>query len=111
MSTLVIGIGIAYLAQFVLGFFGISIPGIGLQDAFQGGRSAMIGIAVNGLILVVASLMLVIDFQQIEEAVATRVGKEYEWYFAFGLMVTLVWIYMEALKLAFRAAAMANDRK
>ena len=111
MGTLVLGIGIAYLAQFVLGFFGINIPGIGLQDAFQGGKSAMIGIAVNGLILVVASLMLVIDFQRIEEAVATRVGKEYEWYFAFGLMVTLVWVYMEALKLAFRVAMSQNDRK
>jgi uncharacterized YccA/Bax inhibitor family protein len=42
--------------------------------------------------------------------VATRVGKEYEWYFAYGLMVTLVWIYMEALKLAFRMA-MSNDRR
>ena len=55
--------------------------------------------------------MLVIDFQRIEEAVATRVGKEYEWYFAFGLMVTLVWVYMEALKLAFRVAMSQNDRK
>jgi uncharacterized YccA/Bax inhibitor family protein len=43
--------------------------------------------------------------------VATRVGKEYEWYFAYGLMVTLVWIYLEALKLAFRMAMMANERK
>lgn len=110
MGTLVIGLGIAYLAQFVLGFFGVSIPGIGLQDAFQGGKTAMIGIGINAVILLIASLMLVIDFQQIEEAVATRVGKEYEWYFAYGLMVTLVWIYMEALKLAFRMA-MSNDRR
>jgi uncharacterized YccA/Bax inhibitor family protein len=94
----------------MLGFFGISIPGIGLQDAFQGGKSAMIGIGINAVILLIASLMLVIDFQRIEEAVATRVGKEYEWYFAYGLMVTLVWIYMEALKLAFRMA-MSNDRR
>jgi uncharacterized YccA/Bax inhibitor family protein len=111
MFTLVAGIGIAYLAQFVLGFFGINIPGIGLQDAFQGGRTAMIGIGINALILLVASLMLIIDFQQIETAVATRVGKEYEWYFAYGLMVTLVWIYMEALKLAFRMAMSSGDRK
>ena len=111
MGTLMIGVAVAYLAQFVLGFFGISIPGIGLQDAFQGGKSAMIGIAVNALILIIASLMLVIDFQQIETAVATRVGKEYEWYFAYGLMVTLVWIYMEALKLAFRMAMSSGDRR
>jgi uncharacterized YccA/Bax inhibitor family protein len=43
--------------------------------------------------------------------VGARVGKEYEWYFAYGLMVTLVWVYMEALKLAFRAAMASNDRK
>jgi uncharacterized YccA/Bax inhibitor family protein len=47
----------------------------------------------------------------VETSVASRVGKEYEWYFAYALMVTLVWIYLEALKLAFRAAMMANDRK
>jgi len=70
-----------------------------------------VGVAINGAILVIASLWLVVDFQQVENAVATRVGKEYEWYFAYGLMVTLVWVYMEALKLAFRAAMAANDRK
>lgn len=111
LSTLTIGIGLMYLAQFVLGFFDISIPGLGLQSAMQGGSGAWIGLAVNGAILVIASLWLIVDFQQIESAVATRVGKEYEWYFAYGLMVTLVWIYLEALKLAFRAAMMANDRK
>ena len=111
LMTLTVAIGLAYLAQFVLGFFGISIPGLGLGSAFAGGREAMIGLGINAVILVVASLWLVVDFQQIETAVASRVGKEYEWYFAYGLMVTLVWIYMEALKLAFRAAAMANDRK
>jgi uncharacterized YccA/Bax inhibitor family protein len=111
LSTLTIGIGLAYLAQFVLGFFGISIPGLGLQSAFEGGRGAMIGLGINAVILLVASMWLVVDFQQIEQAVASRVGKEYEWYFAYGLMVTLVWIYLEALKLAFRAAMLAGDRK
>jgi uncharacterized YccA/Bax inhibitor family protein len=77
----------------------------------QGGKGAWIGVAINGAILVIASLWLVVDFQQVENAVATRVGKEYEWYFAYGLMVTLVWIYLEALKLAFRMAMMANERK
>jgi uncharacterized YccA/Bax inhibitor family protein len=111
LTTHTIGIALTYLAQFVLGFFGISIPGIGLESAMQGGQGAWIGLAVNGVILVVASLWLIVDFQQIEDAVSARVGKEYEWYFAYGLMVTLVWVYMEALKLAFRAAMAANDRK
>ena len=111
LSTLTIGIGLMYLAQFILGFFDISIPGLGLQSAMQGGNGAWIGLAINGAILLIASLWLIVDFQQVEAAVATRVGKEYEWYFAYGLMVTLVWIYLEALKLAFRMAMMANERK
>ena len=77
----------------------------------QGGQGAWIGLAVNAAILVIASLWLIVDFQEIENAVSARVGKEYEWYFAYGLMVTLVWVYMESLKLAFRAAMAANDRK
>ena len=109
LSTLTIGLCLVYLAQFVLGFWEINIPGIGLRDALQGGKGAMWGLIINGVILIIASLWLVVDFQAIEEATAMRLGKEYEWYFAFGLMVTLVWIYLEALKFAFRAA-LANRR-
>jgi uncharacterized YccA/Bax inhibitor family protein len=100
-----------YLAQFVLGFFSIEIPGLSLQSATQGGTMAWVGLGINAVILLIASLWLIVDFQQVETSVASRVGKEYEWYFAYALMVTLVWIYLEALKLAFRAAMMANDRK
>jgi uncharacterized YccA/Bax inhibitor family protein len=109
LSTLTLGIALVYLAQFVLSFFHIDIPGIGLQSALQGGKGAMWGLVINGVILVIASLWLIVDFQGVENAVQMRLGKEYEWYFAFGLMVTLVWIYLEALKLAFRAA-LANRR-
>lgn len=111
LSTLTIGIGVMYLAQFVLGFFDIEIPGLGIQSAMQGGKGALLGLGINCVILIVASLWLVVDFQQIETAVATRVGKEYEWYFAYALMVTLVWIYLESLKLAFRAAMLANSKR
>lgn len=110
VSTLTIGVAIASLGALVLSFFNIHIPGFGLMDAMQGGKGAMIGIGINALILILASMWLVIDFGAIESAIATRVGKEYEWYFAFALMVTLVWIYLEALKLAFRVA-MAQDRR
>lgn len=111
LSTLTLGIALMYLAQFLLGLFGISIPGLGLESAMQGGQGAWIGLAINAAILVIASLWLIVDFQQVEASVASGVGREYEWYFAYGLMVTLVWIYLEALKLAFRAAMMANERK
>ena len=110
VSTLTIGVAIAGLVAFLLSFFGIHIPGFGVTEAMQGGKGAWIGIGINVLILVLASMWLVIDFGAIESAIATRVGKEYEWYFAFALMVTLVWIYLEALKLAFRLA-MAQDRR
>ena len=111
LSTLTIGICLAYLAQFILGFFGISIPGLGIQSAMEGGKMALIGLGINAVILIVASLWLIVDFQMIEDAVNARVDRRYEWYFAFALMITLVWVYMEALKLAFRAAMIAGNRK
>lgn len=111
LSTLTIGVGVLYLAMFVLGFFNIQIPGLSLSSAMEGGKWAWIGLGINVAILGLASLWLIVDFQQIETAVSQRVDREYEWYFVFGLMVTLVWIYLEALKLAFRAAMLANSRK
>jgi len=48
---------------------------------------------------VVAALNLVIDFDLIERGVANRVPKFMEWYGAFGLLVTLIWLYLEILRL------------
>jgi uncharacterized YccA/Bax inhibitor family protein len=61
--------------------------------------------------LFVASLWLLVDFAQIDEAVAAGAPKSMEWMLAFGLIVTLAWVYLEALKLAFRLAAMFGERK
>ena len=57
------------------------------------------GIIVSLLIVAVAALNLIIDFDFIERGEQMMLPKDYEWYGAFGLMVTLVWLYMEILRL------------
>lgn len=85
------GIFVIYLASFVLGFFGIAIPGI-----FGNGG---IGILFSLAVVVVAALNLVLDFDLIEKGAARGAPKYMEWYGAFALMVTLVWLYIEILRL------------
>jgi uncharacterized YccA/Bax inhibitor family protein len=85
------GICIFYLLVMVLGFFGVRIPGI-----FDSGA---IGIGFSLFVVVVAALNLVLDFDFIETGVNRGAPKYMEWYGAFGLLVTLVWLYIEILRL------------
>ncbi len=85
------GIALVYLATIVLGFFGISIPLIH--------ESGLIGIGFSLFVIVIAALNLVLDFDFIETGVERGAPKYMEWYGAFGLMVTLVWLYIEFLRL------------
>ena len=85
------GIALVYLATIVLGFFGINIPMI--HD------SGLIGIGFSLFVIVIAALNLVLDFDFIESGVEQGAPKYMEWYGAFGLMVTLVWLYIEFLRL------------
>ncbi|MBN8211668.1 MAG: Bax inhibitor-1/YccA family protein [Xanthomonadales bacterium] len=85
------GIALIYIATIVLGLFGIKIPFI--HD------SGLIGIGFSLFVVVVASLNLVMDFDFIESGVEAGAPKYMEWYGAFGLMVTLVWLYLELLRL------------
>lgn len=80
-----------YLASFVLRLFGIEMPFI--HDA------GPIGIAVSLVIVGVAALNLVLDFDLIESGAASGAPRYMEWYGAFALMVTLVWLYLEILRL------------
>ena len=89
MSTLSIA-GI-YLISIIGSFFGLHIPGI-----FSSG---LIGIGFSLAVVVIASLNLIIDFDFIERGAQNFLPKNYEWYGAFGLMVTLVWLYLEILNL------------
>jgi len=85
------GIAIMYLMSFVLGFFGVRMSF--LHD------SSPLSIGISLVIVVVAALNLVLDFDFIERGVENRAPKFMEWYAAFGLLVTLVWLYLEILRL------------
>jgi uncharacterized YccA/Bax inhibitor family protein len=85
------GIAIVYLASMVLGIFGIQIPLIH--------ESGMVGIGFSLVIVVIAALNLVLDFDFIENGVAHGAPKYMEWQAALGLLVTLVWLYIEMLRL------------
>ena len=86
------GIMLFYVVEMVLGFLGIHAFGI-----LNG--SGIIGIGFSLFIVAIAALNLVLDFDFIEQGVTYGVPKYMEWYGAFGIMVTLVWLYLEMLRL------------
>lgn len=85
------GIAVAYLMSIVLGMFGINM------GFMHGGGT--IGLLVSLGIVIVAALNLVLDFDFIEKGSQAGLPKYFEWYGAFGLMVTLIWLYIEILRL------------
>jgi uncharacterized YccA/Bax inhibitor family protein len=85
------GIMLFYLAEILLGFFGIQFVSIN--------SGSPIGIIFSLFVVGLAALNLVLDFAFIEQGVASGVPKYMEWYGAFGIMVTLVWLYIEILNL------------
>jgi len=84
-------IALIYLAPFILGFFGVRIPFIH--------ENGLIGIGFSLVVVAVAALNLVLDFDFIEQGAEHGAPRYMEWYAAFGLMVTLVWLYLEILRL------------
>lgn len=89
--TATISIAVLYLIQWIGSFFHYSIPAI-----FGAGT---IGIGFSVLVVAIAALNLILDFDFIEKGSKAMLPKDYEWYGAFGLMVTLVWLYIEILRL------------
>ena len=85
------GIALFYLAQFVLGFFGITFHTVN--------SGSPIGIAFSLLVVGIAALNLVLDFDLIEQGARYNAPKYMEWYCAFALRVTLIWLYLEVLRL------------
>ena len=108
--VLTLGIFVTYMISFVMSMFGAQMPFITLGSALEGGQTAYIGLGINLLILGIASLWLIIDFGMIEKQVKSGAPKQMEWFCGFILMVTLVWIYLEAVKLCFRLALMFGNR-
>lgn len=85
------GIFMIYMVSWVLSFFGTSVPFIH--------ESGIIGILFSLGVVVIAALNLVLDFDFIEQGAERGAPKYMEWYAAFGLLVTLVWLYIEILHL------------
>jgi uncharacterized YccA/Bax inhibitor family protein len=84
-------IALIYLISFGLSFFGIQIPYIH--------GNGIIGILFSVVVVVIAALNLVLDFDFIEQGAERGAPKYMEWYASYGLLVTLVWLYIEILKL------------
>ena len=84
-------IAVIYLVNFIGSFFGYAVPIIN--------SATNAGIVVSVVVVAIAALNLIIDFDFIEQGAQRMYPKKYEWYGAFGLMVTLVWLYVEILRL------------
>jgi len=85
------GIAVFYFLQFILSFFGVHFTMIN--------GATPIGIGFSVLVVAIAALNLVLDFDLIEQGARYGAPKYMEWYSAFALMVTLVWLYFEILRL------------
>jgi uncharacterized YccA/Bax inhibitor family protein len=95
------GIMIMYLLSFVLRLFGV-------QMAFLHDSSPL-SIGISLVVVVVAALNLVLDFDLIERGVEHGAPKYMEWYASFGLLVTLVWLYLELLRLLGKLQGRSRD--
>ena len=89
--TATAAIAISYVVLFILSFFGIR------PDWFYGNSQLSIGI--NAVIIVVAALNLILDFDFIEKGSSMQMPKYMEWYAAFGLILTIIWLYLEILRI------------
>ena len=91
LMTSLLSVMAIYIIQFVASLFGRGIPGI-----FESG---LVGIVFSLIVVGIAAMSLIQDFWFIEEGAKNLLPKDMEWYAAFGLMLTLVWLYVEILRL------------
>lgn len=91
------GIALVYFASFIAGMFGANLN-------FLYGNGPM-GIGFSLVVVVIAALNLILDFDMIEQGARAGAPKFMEWYGAFGLMVTLIWLYLEILRLLSKFAS------
>jgi len=88
------GIALFYFLEIILSFFHINFMG-----TYGVNGSGIVGIGFSLLVVGIAALNLVLDFDFIEKGVQYGAPKYMEWYGAFGIMVTLIWLYLEMLRL------------
>ena len=86
-----VGIGLFYLFSFLLSLFGADVPLIS-----GAGTTALV---FSILVVLAAAFNLLLDFQVIEHGVRSGAPRSYSWFAAFGLMVTIIWLYIELLRL------------
>ncbi len=91
-----LGIFLFYMVMMVLSFFHVSIPFMSWNDA------SPLGIGINLFVIVIAAMSLILDFERIETGEAMGAPKYMEWYGAFGLLVTMIWLYIQILQLLSR---------
>jgi uncharacterized YccA/Bax inhibitor family protein len=91
------GVMVLYLVSFLLNLFGVPIGYLH--------NSSLLSIGISLVIVIIASLNLVLDFDFIEQGAASSAPKFMEWYAAFGLIVTMVWLYLEILRLLSKLAS------
>ena len=94
-----LSIAAVYLINFIGSFFNLQVPALN--------SASPLGIGISLIVCLVAALNLIIDFDFIEKGSQMMLPKDMEWYGAFGLMVTIVWLYLEILKLL----AKLSDRR
>jgi uncharacterized YccA/Bax inhibitor family protein len=92
VMTATAGIAIFYLVLFVMSLFNVPMPGF----MYQG---SAIGIGFSLFVVALAAMNLILDFDMIEKGAEMGAPKYMEWYGAFGLLVTIVWLYLEILRL------------
>lgn len=85
------GIALYYVATLIFGLFGITLPLVA--------DTSIWGILFTVGVIIIAALNLVVDFDFIEQGVEQKAPKYMEWYAGFGLLVTIVWLYIELLRL------------
>src|SRR5581483_6400962 len=95
-------LALLYLVTMVLGLFHVHVPFI-----FAAGP---VGIVFSLLVVGLAAFNLLLDFDYIEQQSYRGAPKSMEWYGAFGLMVTLIWLYLEILRLLAKLQS-SNDRR
>lgn len=96
LFTATAGIAIFYLITLIVRMFGVQM------DFMMMGNGSLLGIGISLFVVIIAALNLIIDFDVIEQGAEMGVPKYMEWYCAFALMVTIVWLYVEMLKLLSR---------
>jgi uncharacterized YccA/Bax inhibitor family protein len=86
-----VGVLIYYLGTFLIGLFSPAFI-----DTINSGT---LGVVLGGVIVLIAALNLLLDFDFIDRGAEQKLPKQFEWYAAFGLMVTLIWLYMSILRM------------